>query len=1379
MSKTCQSCKREVDNELVFCNFCGGFVGNEPVKDDNTKVVTPKNIITVSAVLLALSAIMLFVFVFDIFGLNKRDNSQLVGKGQKLFSMGLTPVSVSGKWGYADKNGKIVIAPMYDSAFPFAEDVNGLALVATIHSGGTFSGQTGVDLNNQTLEPLEMVRYGFIDEKGEYKISPSFTDAESFLKTGYAKINGINFINTAGEKMTGREYTFVSDFTDSGYAYAVFYTPADGFAEGETIPISTSKAYHYLNEYYIIGRDFEEKFVFSDSNDEGIADVFEDHFVYFRYAKGHEKEVISPRQFALASFDDGKPVTDFYDRIYKSNDFYIFCTYDEESYLYKAEIFDKELNKLNDAYYIDSSFRAYDSGLVLYKKTGTRYVRVLLNDDLKEVCEENAQVRILSGFDKSGIACVKEKDGYAGYNSEGRLFTSPFPFGKMNCGFAPFLSDDGRIGYINIKGEIVLKADYIAAAEFSADGYATVFKDGCYKIIDTTGKVIIDGLDYPINFIYGNNLDLKWYGNQSFGDNIRLMFDDGVISVGMRSLMDNDKYDVFSREYDYRLYRKDGTPISSEADIVSAYNSQSFGGALVARLEKDDERSWYEYKLIGNDGKIKNNGRKILSGAPDEYGIICSDTYVSETLNSYLYVIVKNKSYGYAKSCYYVDSDDGYYLNIGFGYVARVQDKQMRQIAVFPCNTEAEINGGKVLFYRNVQASFDWIVEESLSPYNCYYIYDYYNGRSIARLFDADGFIQKLKVTFTENGFIFCKDERPDKKDEVLSPDGKFLATGCDIVDDSYPGVVLLKNQEDGLYFFVDRFGNKSESYEYASAFGSDGYATVRKSDGKYYCIDSFFNDVMSLDQQFMGFCNGVAPFYDEETGYIGYINITGKTVIEPKFHAVSDFSYDGYAVAYDEYGRAFIIDRNGDTIIATDGFDGIEYVRHINDDEYGLYSRYSFENGYKYYLALSWEEEKDKLFRYGLTAVGKSDYNTAKAYLSDVYGNNVYGPYYKITSGIDTLPDGTPYFITSDAHGTEFQMIGLDGKPIELIDDFLGEITIMDNGNILVSSRNGYFVLDKHRNVISKGLLNANYRMGYLYCIEQDDETLTELILDNNMDPIEITNGDDGWYIRGYDLIYNNTYSSQISLNVSDYTFKSISSNEVILEKYGCDSSERVSIASNKKNTYICITGQNKGTLYSYTKEGGLNVMTDKLFEQLPDKQQITYYIDDIRNVHDRYIYGNIYHDKNTAWGLYGYFIYDIVNDTVTVTDCFQISGYSEYMGKIYWDIVGYGDFLSYILDEEQKRTLGSGESFLYSIVRDHCGYVIKENKNEDLIDGTIKDCYYYEDEDGNKILNRFHSCVPFYKDGYTTATVYFRIYDRNKLCIIDKSGAVVYTMD
>ena len=84
--RSCSACNREVENEIVFCNFCGAFAGNESVKADDTKVVAKKNIIIAVSVLIVLSAIMLFVFVFDIFGLKKAGGAEHIGKGRPLFS---------------------------------------------------------------------------------------------------------------------------------------------------------------------------------------------------------------------------------------------------------------------------------------------------------------------------------------------------------------------------------------------------------------------------------------------------------------------------------------------------------------------------------------------------------------------------------------------------------------------------------------------------------------------------------------------------------------------------------------------------------------------------------------------------------------------------------------------------------------------------------------------------------------------------------------------------------------------------------------------------------------------------------------------------------------------------------------------------------------------------------------------------------------------------------------------------------------------------------------------------------------------------------------------------------------------------------------------
>ena len=1360
MSKTCPSCNREIDSNITFCNFCGAFAGDATADGENAKVLSGKNIIIGAAAFLFIVAALLLVFVFDIFGLSKKEEN-LIGRGNSLFAEGLTPVAVSGKWGYADKNGEIVIAPTYEVALPFADKVNGLALVAVNVKNGMMFGDDYADC----------IYYGFINEKSEMKIAAGYAEAESFTASGYARISGYNFINGAGRELLKKDYNreYVSDYTDSGYAYVIYDTTNIRNEEGVNIPISTSKAYQYQNDYYIIDKSGKELHRFSDFTDDGISDVFDEYFVYFRYAEGHDKELISPKEFALADYESGKPVTEFYDRIFKSNDFYIMCSFDEESFLYKAEIYDKDLNKLNDSYYTDNLFKVYDSGLVLYKKSGERFERVLLNDSLQEVCCENADVTIISGFDKSGIACIKEKDGYAGYNAEGKVFESKFPFGKMNCGLAPFLNDDGKIGFINIKGETVLGAEYIAVSEFSADGYATVFCNGNYRIIDTSGKTIIDGLQYPINLIHGNGLDLKWYGNTDFADNVRLMFDDDTISVAA-GLFGGKRVDVFGRNADYRLYDKSGKLISGKDSIITDYDSGRRGGYLESvYVEGNGEYSYdfYGYRLIGKDGRvIKEEDGNLSLGTPDDYGVVLFDVHMSTDPTLRQATPVFNKPFTFMSvSGIGGKADDGYYLSIGIAHCSWVYDKELKKICVFPCNMEAEIDRGKVLFYRDVGYSFDWITEDVLNPARSYYVYDYYNGRRVLRLDDTpSGTTSELEVTLTENGFIFCKyTKMADKENILFSQDGKQIATNCEVIADNYKEMVLLKDLSDEKYYFVDRFGNRSEKYGYASGFGTDGYATVRKSDGKYYCIDTCYNDIFSSDKQFKGFCNGFSAYYDEQSGFIGYMDMSGKTAIEPRFHAASDFSYDGYAIAGDDYGRLYIVDKKGNTVIATDGFEGLDSARYINDRELDIHSRYSFENGYKYYLGLDFDEEKKKLFGYGLCDVGDSFADDNMSYLADMYGNLIYGPFEAI-GHLMLMPDGTPCFNVRTGFAT-IRFMGIDGKYLPIDSNLLGEVEMTEKGNILINTRDGYKILDKEYNVIGGPYKTAMYLYGYIVVTDENGKTHT---LDDNLQEVYNPEELGSWYPFGHDLLIDiDTENSEIvSIRV-----KSISKNEIVLEKYNC-CAEFVAV---DKTAYFAISENGSCTLYSYSERDGLKTLIRDVFAGeshavLGEPQFLKKLNRD--KVDGRYIYGELNAIRHGGEAFYGLFIYDAKTGEYIIEPGWQITMSVKYCDNTYWYVVSYADHQEKVMDSSGNLFEPGRDP--EEVVPDYLGYTIASGNEKENKMGH--DFYYYKTPDGREIANNFYTRSPFRKDGYTRVTMWYDVTDNTKSVIIDMYGNVIY---
>jgi len=86
------------------------------------------------------------------------------------YSEGVRVVSLNGKYGYADENGKIVIPPRFKDACSFSE---GLAVVYVVMGKEEISEGDWSTSN-------EIIKSGFINHKGEYAIIPQFDRAFGF-----------------------------------------------------------------------------------------------------------------------------------------------------------------------------------------------------------------------------------------------------------------------------------------------------------------------------------------------------------------------------------------------------------------------------------------------------------------------------------------------------------------------------------------------------------------------------------------------------------------------------------------------------------------------------------------------------------------------------------------------------------------------------------------------------------------------------------------------------------------------------------------------------------------------------------------------------------------------------------------------------------------------------------------------------------------------------------------------------------------------------------------------------------------------------------------------------------------------------------------------
>jgi hypothetical protein len=114
--------------------------------------------------------------------------SPLHALGQQTEPGALYPVYRNGKWGYNDRNGKVVIKPQFEVAYSF---INGMAQVwrnkASHESFIDMQGREIADRNfasnhfSEGLMPVKIEKkYGYVDEQVKMIIFPQFEDAGDF-----------------------------------------------------------------------------------------------------------------------------------------------------------------------------------------------------------------------------------------------------------------------------------------------------------------------------------------------------------------------------------------------------------------------------------------------------------------------------------------------------------------------------------------------------------------------------------------------------------------------------------------------------------------------------------------------------------------------------------------------------------------------------------------------------------------------------------------------------------------------------------------------------------------------------------------------------------------------------------------------------------------------------------------------------------------------------------------------------------------------------------------------------------------------------------------------------------------------------------------------
>lgn len=129
----------------------------------------------------------------------KLEQKALSNIKNRTIKLHLAPVkTVNGvKWGYIDNKGNFVIKPKYDFAYDFAE--NGIAIVE------------------------EKNLYGIIDQLGKYVLQPKYDSINEFSEGRAAAVQGDIFkvIDENGKELTTKPYIFIGSFKEGRAVMAI------------------------------------------------------------------------------------------------------------------------------------------------------------------------------------------------------------------------------------------------------------------------------------------------------------------------------------------------------------------------------------------------------------------------------------------------------------------------------------------------------------------------------------------------------------------------------------------------------------------------------------------------------------------------------------------------------------------------------------------------------------------------------------------------------------------------------------------------------------------------------------------------------------------------------------------------------------------------------------------------------------------------------------------------------------------------------------------------------------------------------------------------------------------------------------------------------
>lgn len=491
------------------------------------------NMKKVFAVIIAIAVIIMFIFVIK--GILTKDKEQV-----KITSKDYFTVFKNNKWGVIDSSGEIVIDPAYEEMITIPNSKNDVFLC--VYDVNYETGEYKTKALNSKNEEI-FTQYDQIESIGNNDENNNSWVENNVLKV--KKDGKYGIINLTGKELTEIKYDEITAVTGIENALKVKENDKYGVIDNDGKVLVESKYIDIAN----LGKDNKSGFIVkSEDGKYGIVDysnqiVLETKYDEISKIYGNEMYVVKQDGKQILVKKDGTEVlTQGYDsikQILKNVENGIIFMQNGKCGVMKttgevtipAEYEDLKEAKTGifiaskDGKYgvidIDKNTKIdFKYATINYNEKADLYIAEdsNFNNDIIDNTFTVKQTGILVDMnDEKGYLKLRQADEYKYYNYKFEEKKEQ----EINTGNTLFLSKkDGKYGFVDKDGNVVVEYIYDDATEQNTFGYAGIKKDGKWGSIDNKGNIVQEPTynldDYlKIDFIgrwhYGKDINMNYY----------------------------------------------------------------------------------------------------------------------------------------------------------------------------------------------------------------------------------------------------------------------------------------------------------------------------------------------------------------------------------------------------------------------------------------------------------------------------------------------------------------------------------------------------------------------------------------------------------------------------------------------------------------------------------------------------------------------------------------------------------------------------------------------------------------------------------------------------------------------------------------------------